>query len=242
MGAEVKFKRTDDHYLASRNQLSEKFGPRELWSTIDHWPLYCGVFNLARYLAITNIFRDTLNVPGDIAEFGSWRGANLMLLAKLLRIYAPNGPKVVHSFDSFEGLSAFDSKDGKATERKGQYKGSLEELRELIHLYGMEDEVLIHKGLIEDTLPKALSDRPELTVSFVYCDTDLYESTRTILEALHPRLAKGGVFVLDEWNAQPFPGEGIAVNEFLAKYGDHYLVESIPHTRQPTLALRKLKY
>ena len=83
-GGVVKFEQIDERYLAERERLAEKYGPRELWSIVDHWPLYCGIVNLARWIAILDVFRTTLAVPGHIAEIGSWRGANLLFLAKLL--------------------------------------------------------------------------------------------------------------------------------------------------------------
>lgn len=55
-------------------------------------------------MAIADILRETLDVPGHVAEFGSWRGANLMLITKLPRIYDPHGSKQVHCFESFAGL------------------------------------------------------------------------------------------------------------------------------------------
>lgn len=237
----MKFAKIDKSYLEERKLLSAKYGERELWSVIDHWPLYCGISNLARSLAIAELLRSTLAVPGDVAEFGSWRGANLMFLAKLLRIYDPLSAKQTHCFEGFEGLSTFVPKDGAATETRGKYKGSYAELVDLIALYEMTDEIVIHKGLVQETLPAALAERTELTFSFVYCDVDLYEPTSLILNQLHPRLAQGGVFVLDEWNAEIFPGETLAVREFLAAHGDSYAMEHVPRTRQPNLALRKIK-
>ena len=237
----MKFKSVDERYLKKRKIFSEKYGPRELWSVMDHWPLYCGIGNLGRFMAIADILRSTLKVPGHVAEFGSWKGANLMFLAKLLRIYDPHGAKVVHCFDSFAGLTAFNTQDAHKKKSKGQYKGSLTELKEIIALYDMSDETVVHKGLIEQTLPKVLSQNKALTFSFVYCDTDLYESTKTILKHLHPRLAKGGIFVFDEWNYENYPGEGIAVNEFLEEFGDQYEVEHLARTRQPSLLIRKKK-
>jgi Macrocin-O-methyltransferase (TylF) len=237
----VKFAETDKLYLTSRKLLSEKYGERELWSVIDHWPLYCGISNLARALAIAELLRSTLAVPGHIAEFGSWRGANLLFLAKLLRIYDPLSGKQVHCFEGFEGLTTFVPKDGASIETRGKYKGSYEELIDIRTLYDMEDEIVIHKGRVQDTLPAALAAQTELTFSFVYCDVDLYEPTSMILNRLHPHLAQGGVFVLDEWNASNFPGETLAVREFLDRHGDSYIMEHVTRTRQPSLALRKTR-
>jgi len=238
----MKFAEEDKEYFERREAFSKDSGPRELWSVIDQWPLYCGIANLGRYLAISDIFRETLNVPGDVAEFGSWKGANLMLLTKLLRLFDPHGGKTVHCFDGFIGLSEFVEEDGDAHKFKGEYQGELAEIERVIELYKLQDDVEFHIGLIENTLPKHVEERKEHSFSFIYCDTDLYESTRLILNHLHPRLSKGGIFALDEWNYKDYPGEGVAANEFLAQYGDCYDVRHIPNARQPTLVLKKIKY
>lgn len=230
---------TDKEYLVRRRAFAEETGPRELWPVVDHWPLYCGVRTLARVLAVTELFRETLNVPGHLAEFGCYRGANAMLLAKLLRIEDPFGGKQVYAFDSFEGLTTFTAQDGSATDLRGQYRGSQEEFRAMIDLYDFEDRLIIQKGLIQDTLTPLLKTQPELRFSFVYCDTDLYEPTALILEHVAPRLMPGGLLVFDEWNMAEYPGEGRAVNEWLETHAASYSVEHVRGTRQPTLVLRK---
>jgi len=235
----MKFAATDKKYLANRKRISEKYGERELWSVIDHWPLYCGVGNLARSMAIADLLRSTLGVPGHVAEFGSWRGANLLFLAKLLRIYDPHGSKQVHCFEGFQGLTTFTEPDVASLGNRGLYKGSYEELIDIISLYEMEDEIVIHKGLVQDTLGPVLASEQELSFSFVYCDVDLYEPTRLILEKLDERLMKGGVFVLDEWNDPNYPGETTGVREFLEKKGSRYDVEHVRNTPRPSLVLRK---
>lgn len=235
----MKFATDDQAYLEKRKALSDKYGPRDLWSVIDHWGLYCGIGNLSRAVAVQDLLRGVLGVPGHLAEFGSWRGANLLYLAKLLRIFDPLGQKQVHCFESFEGLQTFTSADAAAERTRGKYKGSYEELLDLIDLYELQDEVVIHKGIIQDTLPLAIETSPSLSFSMVYCDIDLYEPTALALGLLHPRLSSGGVFVLDEWNNDQFPGETLAVREFLKRHGSEYAVEHVAGTRQPSLVLRK---
>jgi hypothetical protein len=191
-------------------------------------------------MAIADLLRGTLTIPGHVAEFGSWRGANLLFLAKLLRIFDAQGGKQVHCFEGFEGLGTFTPADGASTSERGRYKGSYEELLDVIALYEMEDDIIIHKGLIHDTLTKTLKEQTELTFSFVYCDVDLYEPTKEILDAMHERLAKGGVFVLDEYNDEKYPGETLAVREFMKVHGGDYVMEHVVGARQPSLVLRKL--
>ena len=162
-------------------------------------------------------------------------------MAKLLRIYDSQGSKLIHCFDSFEGLTEFKSQDKDSDQFEGWYKGSFEELVDLIDLYELSDDIIIHKGLVEETLPSLLESSKELSFSMVYCDVDLYQPTQSVLKYFHSRVVNGGVFVFDEWNSDEFPGEGLAVNEFLNDFGDCYEVESVRDTRQPTLLIRKVK-
>lgn len=236
----MKFKTLDERYLNQRRTLSAQFGPRELWSVIDQWPLYVGMGNLARFMAIGDLLRETLEVPGHIVEFGSWRGANLMFMTKLLRIYDPHSCKQVHCFESFAGLETFSEQDGIAGESEGgTYRGSYEELQAMINLSELDDDIVIHKGDILQTLPDALKNEG-LSFSFVYCDTDLYAPSRLILDSLHPRLSKGGIIVMDEWNYDKWPGEAVAVREFMESHGDLYEMRHVRNARQPSLVLKKV--
>lgn len=237
----MKFEQTDKAYLDERVRVSDELGKRDVWSVIDHWPLYAGLGTLARNLTIIELVRQSISVPGHIAEFGCWRGSNLMLLTKLLKLLDPMGSKLVHGFDSFEGLTTFTDGDGE-NQPHGAYKGDLDELKRLIGLFGLQDDVVLHIGLIQDTLPDFIKSHPETNFSLVLCDTDLYEPTTIILNTLHERMVKGGMFILDEWNDERWPGEAKAVTEFMKDHGSCYDMVHLENTRQPTLALKKVAY
>lgn len=235
----MKFSRADKDYFQRRIEFADQLGPIELWSVMDHWPLYVGTANLARSLAIVDLLRMTLEVPGHVAEFGCWRGSTTLLLAKSLRIFDPMSLKQVHVFDSFEGLKEFHEPDAGAENQIGAYRGSREELERCATLADVQDDVIIHQGRIEDTLPQFASQNREVRFSLIYCDTDLYEATRIIIFETWKLLTIGGVMVFDQWNMNEFPGEGIAVNEFIERSGGTLEVLKPPFTRQPTLALRR---
>jgi hypothetical protein len=240
LGSDKKYLEADKRYIAERTRFAEKHDRPDLWSTIDHWPLYAGIYSISRFLAISKLVERSLDVPGHLAEVGSWRGANLLFMSKLLRLLDPHSNKQVHAFDGFEGLQDFAAEDGDAIRTKGYYQGSLEELLDLIRLYELEDEVVIHKGLVDDTIPQLLEARADLSFSLIYVDVDLYRPSLTALEHLHPRLSVGGMFVMDEWNFAMFPGETVAVREFVAAHPGAYAMEHVRNTRQPSLVLRKL--
>ena len=229
----------DIAYLSARKVFSASIGPQELWSIVDHWPLYVGGKNLARALALHDLYRSVAKIPGAVAEFGSWNGASIMLLAKIARIFDANSPRRFLCFDTFEGLPAGVEKDGSGATSTGQYSGNLERLRALIRLYDMEHKIEIHRGLIQNTLPRVLEDE-SLYFSFVFLDADLYEPTIAALMQCHDRMVSGGVFVFDEWGEAEWPGETIAVREFMDQNSTSYKYEVVSNTEQPSLVLRKI--
>jgi hypothetical protein len=105
MPRHIKYTEIDRRYFAERSEVGDRHDIR--WTQTDNWPLYCGLANLSRNVAIIDLIRRVLPVPGDIAEFGCYRGANLLLMAKLLKILDPQGSKQVHGFESFEGRTSF---------------------------------------------------------------------------------------------------------------------------------------
>jgi hypothetical protein len=235
----VKFDALHRRFLVTRADYSERVGPQEIWSVADHWPLFTDTYSLARHLAIVDLVRSTIGLPGDLVELGTWRGATAMLVAKVVKIEDPWSSKVVHAFDSFEGLEEFHSHDRDAVDFRGWHRGNCGELREMIRLHQLGEELVVHEGLIEQTLPSYLAQRPEWSLSFVYCDTDLYSSTGAVLEHVPGRIVSGGVLAFDEWNAERFPGEGIATNERLDELLETFDIERRRATPQPTLVLRK---
>lgn len=49
----MKFEKEDQSYLTLWKVNSQGIRPREIWPVIDHWFLYVGIRNLARYMAIS---------------------------------------------------------------------------------------------------------------------------------------------------------------------------------------------
>jgi len=227
-----------DKYLIDRKIFSENFGKRELFEVIDQWPLYCGVKNLGRFLYIYEVFREVEDVPGDFAEFGSWKGSNVVFLSKLLTALQPTSSKRVHCFESFEGLNTFHAKDGDQNGLEGKYKGSYQELLDLIKLYELDKRLIIHKGLIQDTVPEFIAAEPSTMFSFLYFDADLYEPAKIMLDNFAQKLSVGGVMLFDEWNFSEWPGETRAVSEFLDMHDNFEQVQPAT-TLQPSLMLKR---
>ena len=73
-----------------------------------------------------------------------------------------------------------------------------------------EHLVRLVKGKVEDTVPGAAPAQ----IAVLRLDTDWYESTRHELEHLYPRLAPGGVLIIDDYGY--WAGARKAVDEYFA--------------------------
>jgi Macrocin-O-methyltransferase (TylF) len=76
-------------------------------------------------------------------------------------------------------------------------------------------------GLVQDTLPLIVPDR----IAVLRLDTDLYESTLAELEHLYPRLAAGGVLIIDDYGK--VAGATRATDEFVAGLVDPPLLQRV---------------
>ena len=84
-----------------------------------------------------------------------------------------------------------------------------------------QERVHYVQGKVKDTL---LKQRPR-SVACLRLDTDWYESTRHELEHLFPRLASGGVLILDDYGF--WAGQKKAVDEYFAAHGITLLLKRI---------------
>tara|TARA_Y100001968_G_C19387744_1_gene733819 strand:+ start:234 stop:935 length:702 start_codon:yes stop_codon:yes gene_type:complete len=143
---------------------------------------------------ILNLALDRMLPKGLVLEFGVAGGDSLSYMAK-------NTNRIIHGFDSFEGLP--DDWPGRH-ESKGHYStdGKLPKV---------PDNTILHKGWFENTLPIFLAN-DESSVAMVHIDCDLYSSTRTVLNLLAPRIQSGTIIIFDEY----FNFIGWRDHEFLA--------------------------
>ena len=177
-------------------------------------------------------------IEGDIVECGVWRGGSMMAAAKMLK-ELNSSDRRLYLFDTFEGMPPATSEDvdlhGVAGERLIQESidatgenwnfASLGEVTE--NLYGTsypKENITFVKGMIEDTL---VANAPA-KIALLRLDTDWYESTKHELEVLMPRMAKGGIVIIDDYGH--FQGARKAVDEYIATYKPRIFLSRIDYT------------
>lgn len=228
-------------FLAKRQQFAEDLECPNLYDYIDHFSLFAGVHTIGNKLWTFELLKQTVGVPGDIFEFGCWKGANLMFLSKMNSLLEPSSPKRIFGFDNFSGLPKGIDKDGDfAQKQTGQYHGNESLLRKAIELFDLETKVNLVVGDALETIPVFDNEHPESLCSFAYLDFDLYEPTKAALKLIEKSISVGGIIVFDEAGTPEWPGETVAMKEFLAESKHTFEMLSNDLSRQPTIALKRL--
>lgn len=184
---------------------------------LENFPKYVRRQHLKRFLAMYEIFKLILPVKGSIVECGVFKGFGIMAWAKLSAMLEPeNLTRRIYGFDSFEGFPSVSKQDTNpiAMPKEGEfYASAYDELQALIEEYdkdrflGHIKKVQLIRGDAIQTIPQFIKDNPQLIVSLLFLDFDLYEPTKVALEHFLPRMPKGAVIAFDELDNPIWPGE-----------------------------------
>ncbi len=190
-----------------------------------HLPLFLTPASLARLLWLDTVYKEAIHIPGCLVEFGSQWGASINTFCLLKQIHEPwNAGRRLLSFSLFEeGFLSVDEQDGNISEA-GDYrvsKGWDEELRNILYLHSQRSPLGAGSGV--EVIPgdavvnfrEYLESNPELMLSHVHFDMDLYKPTRDLIEICLKRMPKGGIMIFDELNCPSFPGETTALDEVI---------------------------
>jgi len=190
-----------------------------------NWPIagYLTLPTMQRILNLAWIYDLQIKSSGCIMEFGVHFGSAFAQLINLRSMLEPyNFSRHIHGFDTFEGFKKVSKKDGKAKDKEFQiannYQKHIESICKLHESLAPKKHMkkfTIHKGDAVVNLTKLLENRPDLVVSLVIFDMDIYQPTKEVLSKIKPHLHKGSIIVFDEFNCPHFPGETLAAMEEL---------------------------
>lgn len=170
-----------------------------------------------------------LNLPA--AEVGCYRGGSVYFLAGAFE-YLLGHEVELHAFDTFVGHPASAVETLDIGHRHGMFADvSYEDVVRYLQRY---QHLSVHKGDIAETL-QTLGER---SFALVHVDADLYQSTRVALSYFLPRLAPGGIVVVDDYGARKCPGVRRAAAEY---FGDRWAGFSVWELPSEQLVIVRLE-
>ena len=178
--------------------------------------------NQIRRLFHYEMFMKTISISGNIVECGVASGGTLAFFKNLQKEF--NCSRKIWGFDSFEGFSSPNSKDGSffsssyENYNKKYSKFTLGWVKQNLIDLGAQNSDDDDISLIKGWIPDSLEYYDGSPVSLLNVDVDIYEPTKAILEFFWPLLQDNAVILLDEYDfgddAKKWPGAKIAIDEF----------------------------
>jgi len=171
-------------------------------------------------------FIEAHGVGGAVVECGVWRGGSMMAAALAL-LHLESTTRQLYLFDTFNGMpepGPIDrDRDGRpASDWLRDKTAAGEMVRAYCDLQTVRQamlrtrypwkKIIFVPGRVEEVLPAEAPGK----IALLRLDTDWYESTYHELEHLWPRLALGGVLIIDDYGH--WQGARRAVDEYFARH------------------------
>jgi len=201
--------------------LPKKYDLESAFDYENGFYLTASVSRFSKLVSHLDLFRLSMGVPGEIVECGVFKGASLMRWIKFRELLSNSSAKKIIGFDTFGKFPKAKSSSDKLFRKdfidqagdQSISKGQIITVLKKLNLYQNIDLV---KGDVKKTIPNYLENNPELKISLLHIDVDLYDPTKICLNLLCNRVASGGIIILDDYGA--FPGATKAIDEYFNKH------------------------
>ena len=193
-----------------------------VWDYENGFYWFSGQGRLGKLLAHYELYKKIIDLPGEVAEFGVFKGASFTRFCTFRSLFEGETSRKIFGFDAFGkfptvGLEIEEDLDFiEGFEGAGGDGLSDVELEALLVEKGIGNFELV-KGNVFDTLPEFLVRNPAVRFSLLHLDMDVKEPTEFVLEHLYDRVVPGGILVFDDYGT--VLGETIAVDDFVERKG-----------------------
>src|SRR5882672_4313585 len=192
------------------------------WDTYNEFLLHGTIDRFGKILARYELFRQVVDLPGDIVECGVFKGAGVLFWAKLIQLFNPLSTRRVVGFDTFSGYSPntnrdFDRASGSAFAQEASYEGvTPDEIMAIAASLGLEARIQLVAGDASKTVAEYVRTNPGFRVALLNMDFDVYEPTMVALKELYPLIVPQGILALDEYAVRGW-GESDAVDAYFGE-------------------------
>jgi len=183
------------------------------------------VFN--KMIKKVELYLKVKDLPGDILEFGVFKGAGMALFLNLKIMYEPNSLMKVIGFDLFNSEKLTCSLDGlnktmmtMVLNRASSDELSIDSVKRRLSMFNTSTYKLIEGEAVASSKRFDL-ENPGARIKLLYMDLDIGEPTYEILKALWSKLVKNGIAVFDEYAYHKWD-ESDGVDKFLKEIDGQY--------------------
>ena len=211
------------------------------WDYENGFYWFSPVNRISKLISHWEIYKLTLNIPGEIFELGVLKGASFIRWATFREILESPYSRKIIGFDAFGKFPKHKNADLKDKLFIAEYEESagigldIQELKQILVEKGLSNTEL-YKGDIFETIPKYLKNNPETKLSLLHLDMDTYHPTLFALNNLWERLSIGGALVVDDYNH--VAGATNALDEFIKERCLKVNIKKTSYNKTPSYIIK----
>lgn len=205
------------------------------WDYENGFYWFSGPERIGKLCAQYELYKRILNLPGDVLEFGVYKGASLVRFATFRNMLESQFSRKIVGFDAFGKFPRNVALSGdKAFIERFENAGgdglTLDETTAIFRSKGLDGNIHLIEGDVRTTINKYLEDNDQCRIALLHLDMDVYEPTRHVLDLCGDRMVRGGIIMIDDYNA--VPGATQAVDEFIQ--GRSCSIQKLPLSHVPS--------
>lgn len=210
------------------------------WNAENSFYHLSDVTRIAKLIYQYEIYKMIKNIPGDIVEFGVFKGSSLIKLMTFREILENSSSRKFYAFDAFgkfprSKTKKFDKEFISKFEKDAGDGLQIKKLEKILLKKGFKNFELI-KGDINFTALNFLKKNNSLKIALLHLDLDTYFVTKKILNKFYDNVVKKGIILIDDYNVS----EGVtkAIDEFLKANKKDTQLRKLSYYKQPSYIIK----
>lgn len=191
---------------------------KSFWDSENEFYQNSDISRIGKLLYHYEIYKMIKDLPGDILEFGVFKGLSLIRLLTFRNLIENNFSRKIYGFDTFKKFPNQVRKSDKKLKKEFTADAgnpiSKIKLTQILKRKKIENFELIEGDVIK-TLNPFLKKNDNLKISLLHLDMDVFNSTNFVLKKLIKKVVKNGIILIDDYGT--VEGATKAVDNFLIK-------------------------
>lgn len=191
---------------------------KSVWEAENVFYQKTNISRVGKLIYQYEIYKLIKDLPGDILEFGVFKGNSLIRFLTFRSIIENDYSRKIYGFDTFKDFPEQKRKNDKKLKRDftldaGKPK-SKQSLSKILQDKKFDNFELV-EGNVLKTLNKFITKNPNLKISLLHLDMDVFNATNFVLNKLKDKVVKNGIILVDDYGT--VEGATKVVDNFLKK-------------------------
>jgi hypothetical protein len=187
-----------------------------IWDIENSFYLQSSLSRIGKLISQYEIYKKIIHLPGDIVELGVFKGVSAVRLLSFRNILENNFSRKFYGFDTFSKFPKQKKNYDKLFVKKWELQAGHPWSNKKIQFFLKKKfkNFRLIKGNILNTIPTFLKTN-NCKIALLHLDLDVYEATKFAINNFFPKVVKGGIIMVDDYNSEV--GATNAINEFITK-------------------------